>query len=221
MRPRDAATLVIIRDGTEVLLGVRNARHVFMPHRYVFPGGRVDAGDARVPAPRSLAPHVEERLLQSVAPPRARALAMAAVRETFEETGLVLGTPVQRPLKSASAHWQPFYAQGVVPALDKLDYFARAITPPGMVRRFDARFFIVDARHMSGRLRGNGELGDLRWVALDETKKLPLAPITDLVLELLAHLLSTPAEQPDESALYRRVMGRELIELHRPTLHGG
>ena len=54
MRPRDAATLIIVRDTTEVLLGVRNARHVFMPHRYVFPGGRVDAGDARVPAPWSL-----------------------------------------------------------------------------------------------------------------------------------------------------------------------
>ncbi len=70
-----------------------------------------------------------------------------------------------------------------------------------------------------GKLEGNGELGDLRWVALDECKKLPLAPITDLVLELLAHLLSTPAAQPEENALYRRLVGRELIEFHRPTLN--
>ena len=218
MRPRDAATLIIVRDKKEVLLGVRNARHVFMPHRYVFPGGRVDAGDARVASPVALPPVVAEKLGISVSAPRARALAMAAVRETYEETGLILGARPRRPVQTRSPHWQAFFAQGFVPALDKLDYFARAITPPGMVRRFDARFFTVDARHMSGHLGGNGELGDLQWMALTDVGRLPLAPITELVLQLLAQTLMPPKQHKSDSALHRDLIGRELVELHSTPL---
>lgn len=218
MRPRDAATLIMIREQREVLLGVRNAHHVFMPHRYVFPGGRVDAGDARVPCPVGLPDTEEEKLLQSVGAPRARALAMAAVRETFEETGLILGRPHEDPPRSRSLHWQPFFRAGFVPALDKLHYFARAITPPGMVRRFDARFFITDARYAHGRLEGNGELGDLRWVPLTEVEALPLAPITELVLGLLTQHLVPDSAKTTEAALYRELAGRELVELHWPDL---
>lgn len=216
MRPRDAATLIIVRGGTEVLLGVRNARHVFMPHRYVFPGGRVDAGDARVPCPVPLQASVRQRLAHSVSEARARALAMAAVRETFEETGLILGHRRENPPRTRSEHWQPFYRRGFVPALDKLGYFARAITPPGMVRRFDARFFTVDARHMHGEVRGNGELGDLRWVHLAEAPELPLAPITELVLGLLTSLLPLVPDHPGASRLYAQLAGSELAEYHPP-----
>jgi 8-oxo-dGTP pyrophosphatase MutT (NUDIX family) len=153
----------MVRDNREVLLGVRSAGHVFMPHMYVFPGGRVDAGDARVACPRKLRPEVLARLTASCSPARARALAMTAVRETFEETGLVLGHRVRTPPATRSAGWQPFFGAGFVPALDRMDYVARAITPPNEVRRYDARFFLVDADHMSGELRGNGELEDLHW----------------------------------------------------------
>lgn len=217
MKPRDASTLIIIRDGREVLLGMRNARHVFMPHRYVFPGGGVDAGDARVPAPVPLPAAVEDRLTQSVSKARARALAMAAVRETFEETGLILGSRSEHPVRTRSAHWQAFYAAGFVPALDKLDYFARAVTPPGMVRRFDARFFTVDAQYLLGDLAGNGELGDLQWVSLASASRLPLAPITRLVLELLTQLLSRSNAAAHDTSLYHELVGRELVELHWPT----
>ena len=150
MSPRDAATLIITRDDREVLLGVRTAHHVFMPHCYVFPGGRVDPGDSRVATPFQLRADVEAKLTESVTAARARGLAMAAVRETFEETGLILGAPTAQPLRTRSPHWQPFFATGMVPALDRLDYFSRAITPPNQVRRFDARFFTVDARYVSG-----------------------------------------------------------------------
>ena len=218
MRPRDAATLIILRDRREVLLGVRNARHVFMPHRYVFPGGRVDPGDSRVFSPEKLAAAEEEKLLESVSAARARALAMAAVRETFEETGLILGNRHPEPPRSRSAHWQPFYRAGFVPALDKMTYFARAITPPGMVRRFDARFFIADARNTRGELKGNGELGDLQWVDLTEVQKLPLAPITELVLGLLTQHLVPGTAATTEAALYRELAGKELVELHWSAL---
>src|SRR5258708_13176688 len=97
MRPRDAATLILVRQRgkvPEVLLGCRDAKHAFMPNRYVFPGGRVDRADARVPIATPLNRFVDERLRKSATAQRARALAVAAVRETFEETGLMLAKPL-------------------------------------------------------------------------------------------------------------------------------
>ncbi len=212
IRPRDAATLIIVRDGREVLLGSRSSQHVFMPEVYVFPGGRVDAGDARVPAPVNLQPAVEARLLRSTTAARARALAMTAVRETWEETGLVIGYPVERPARSRSRHWQPFFDLGYVPALDRLQYVARAITPPGSPRRFDARFFLVDASHAAGDLRSNGELEDLHWVPLEQARRLPLSEITELMLEQLGSQLTRPETHPDKIPFYREVGGREVVD---------
>ncbi len=218
MRPKDAATLIIVRKDHRVLLGRRNGGHLFMPHRYVFPGGSVDAGDARVACPIPLAGEVAGKLRRSVSAPRARALAMAAVRETFEETGLILGSPARHTPRSRSVHWQPFFATGHVPALDRLLYFARAVTPPGMVRRFDARFFICREEHLRGNLAGNGELEHLHWVSLARAEALPLAPITRLVLGLLAQQLNPAAARTTEASLYRELAGKELLEWHRPRL---
>jgi len=186
-----------------------------MPGRYVFPGGRVDAGDARVKVPVDLRPEVSAQLSVGCTPGRARALAMAAVRETFEETGLIVGYRVTAPIVTRSPGWAPFFATGYVPALDRLDYVARAITPPGRVRRFDARFFLVDAAGVGGTLAGNGELEDLRWVPLREVHRLAVAPVTRRVLELLADRFigakhTTAAGIP----LLRHSRGRELLEYH-------
>lgn len=212
MRPRDAATLIIVRERREVLLGVRSAGHVFMPHKYVFPGGRVDAGDARVPCPVGLRPEVEAKLSRSATPARARALAMTAVRETFEETGLMIAREADIPVRSRSPHWQPFYRHRVVPALDRLDYVARAITPPNRVRRYDARFFMVDARHARGELVGNGELEDLRWVELHAAHRLALSPITALVLRLLERRITGNPADAEQVPFFRELHGKELIE---------
>ncbi|MCZ6830559.1 MAG: NUDIX hydrolase [Gammaproteobacteria bacterium] len=212
MRPRDAATLILTRDNREVLLGVRSAGHVFMPHMYVFPGGRVDAGDARVASPFGLSSVDVKKLTRSTSAARARALAMTAVRETFEETGLILGHKQDPAPRSRSPHWQPFFQTGYVPALDKMQYVARAITPPGGVRRYDARFFLADARDVSGQLKGNGELEDLRWVSLDQALDLPLSPITELVLELLGERLRGARGDWEHIPLYRSLFGKELVE---------
>ncbi|MEP1596033.1 MAG: NUDIX domain-containing protein, partial [Halieaceae bacterium] len=171
--------------------------------------------DSRVASPFNLRPDVEAHLTESVSSARARGLAMAAVRETFEETGLLLGSPTTKPLRTRSPHWQPFFATGLAPALDKLDYFSRAITPPRNVRRFDARFFTVDARYVSGELRGNGELEDLGWFHLDMVEELNLAPITKLVLQLLRQSLFEPDEQPDILPLYRKLNRKELFGHNR------
>src|SRR5205807_6364422 len=99
VRPKDAATLILVdRDGRmpKVLLGKRHTRHKFMPGKFVFPGGRVDPADRHMPVARSLDPGAQANLMKRVAHPSpagARALALAAIRETFEETGLVVGVP--------------------------------------------------------------------------------------------------------------------------------
>ncbi len=186
-----------------------------MPHKYVFPGGRVDAGDARVVSPIALRPEVEAKLTANATPARAKALAMTAVRETFEETGLILGHSVATPPTTRSPGWHPFFARGYVPALDRLDYVARAITPPNRVRRFDARFFLVDAAHMSGEISGNGELEHLHWAPLRSATDLDLSPITELVLDLLkGRLAGNTASPEDRVPLYRELYGKELIEFH-------
>jgi len=195
MTPRDAATLVALRNASEVLLGMRNEQHVFMRGMYVFPGGAMDSENIDAPAPLSLRTKVTTKLGSATDPRLAKGLAMAAVRETWEETGLLLGARTAEPVACRLPGWQAFYSAGLVPALDRMDYLARAITPPGNVRRFDARFFLVDAAHLRGKLQGTGELLDLRWVALHDTEALALSPITAAVLEILKDRL-WGAERP-------------------------
>jgi len=176
-RPRDAASLVLTRGrgrGASVLLGRRAPRDRFMPDVYVFPGGRVDRGDATLPAASELRAPVAAELAANAGVARARALAVAAVRETFEETGLVLG-------RRAGAT--------VAPDLRRLTYVARAITPALNPIRYHARFFLADASALSGRLRGNGELLDLAWVPILRALELPTIDVTRFVLrEVGEHL---------------------------------
>lgn len=170
VRPRDAASLVLIRrgaDGTEVLMGRRAGRHRFLPDFYVFPGGRVDPTDHRAATLSQLRPDVAERLAHVCSPGRARALAIAAVRETWEETGLALGE---------------VRGNRLLPALDRLDYIVRAITPPDSPIRFHARFFVAAADELVGELGGSGELLDLGWRSIPACLKLPVADITEFVL---------------------------------------
>src|SRR5438876_8892846 len=95
LRPKDAATIILIdRSGAtpKVLLGRRHHGHKFMPGKFVFPGGRMEPLDRRMGAATPLDPRIEARLMQHTRRPsadKARALALAAIRETFEETGLL------------------------------------------------------------------------------------------------------------------------------------
>ena len=138
LTPRDAATLILVRHTgavPEVLLGCRDAKHAFMPNRYVLPGGRVDRADAHVPVASALRPEVDAKLRLAASPTRARALAVAAIRETYEETGLLLAGPLAgKPPAAVEKCWAGFLDRGLAPALDLLDIVARAITPPGRPR---------------------------------------------------------------------------------------
>lgn len=190
-RPKDAATLILVRDGREVLMGQRHPGHVFLPGRYVFPGGRVDRADSFITPATDLRPEIADRLGYRSPKRRARALALAAVRETFEETGLRLGAEVAAVPKTRSAPWRAFFESGIAPTLDVLDYVARAITPPYRPRRFDARFFVADAKYARGEIVGNGELLNLRWVSIGEARRLTLPRITALILEMVEKRIAT------------------------------
>src|SRR5262245_27334710 len=157
-RWRDAATLILI-DRSEsvpkVLLGRRHAGHKFLPGRFVFPGGRVERSDARMPVATPLHAAVEARLLKRVhrpSPAKARAFALAAIRETFEETGLLIG---QRQEGLSPGRRATLFEQaGVYPDLASIHFVARALTPPGRPRRFDSRFFAAHATAIAHRVEG-------------------------------------------------------------------
>lgn len=189
---RDAATLILYRQTggvVEVLMGERHGGHAFMPNRYVFPGGRVETGDWRVRDAGAMRDNVQARVAKSSTPTRARALAAAAIRETFEETGLIIGKPDPSPGRPVPEPWKEFFATGNAPALDVLDYVLHAITPPYRPRRFNARFFMADAAHIQGQIKGSGELLDLRWLTVDEALKVDLPRITEIVIERLAEIV--------------------------------
>jgi len=165
LRPKDAATLILIRGGREVLMGQRSAGHVFMPDKWVFPGGRVDPGDAKAKAATEFAAETEALLRQGGVRRAPRAFGLAAARETLEEAGLRVGG-----------------ADG--PALDRLGFICRAVTPPYRQRRFDARFFLAHAEAVlaSDRPEPGEELLSIRWFALQEALGLDLPSVTRFVL---------------------------------------
>jgi 8-oxo-dGTP pyrophosphatase MutT (NUDIX family) len=193
--PRDAATLMLIdRSGLEpkVLLGRRHASHKFMPDKFVFPGGRIEALDRLMPAISELHPDTQAKLLTRVADPGAddaRAFALAAIRETAEETGLLLGVKRDEPPASPGEIWNEFAKANVHPDLGNVHFVARAITPPRRPRRFDTRFFTADATAIAHTIEGvvgpDSELVELTWVSIEKAAHLDMPTITGVVLEEL------------------------------------
>ncbi len=201
LRPRDAATLILIdrsRDEPTVLMGRRHGAHAFMPDTYVFPGGRRDRGDGHVPVADELNPVVMQKLCARMAKPatafRARALAIAAIRETHEEVGIfVAGTGKSSP----QPQWKAFGERGLAPRLSPLRFIARAITPPRQKRRFDTRFFAC-FRDEIGETEAeeSNELLDLKWVRLSDVGELPVPRITQVVLRDLQFELQNDPSLP-------------------------
>lgn len=199
--PRDAATLILYRlddDSPRILMGCRSEGHDFMPNKYVFPGGRVDEEDADAPSLTELSEEQDRVLrLKSLRPPRA--FPLAAIREMFEETGLIVGKP-SRPPPGQPASWSDYYAQGVAPCLQPFTLIGRAITPPMRHKRFDARFFMADAREalIDDRKPVDGaELNDLRWFTLKEAAELDLPNVTRFVVsEIEARLIAKQQQRP-------------------------
>ncbi|KQT86309.1 NUDIX domain-containing protein [Aurantimonas sp. Leaf443] len=220
IRPRDAATLIVLDLDAEprILMGRRAMSHVFMPGRYVFPGGRVEPDDLRRARSLPLAEAALERLAARTTarhrPHHGAALAIAALRETFEETGLVLCAPAEAPASAPAPHAAgaiAFEPRHLVPV-------ARAITPTGLSRRFDTRFFAVSARHVSPALSlpapPTDEFDALGWFTFEEIAGLDCARITRLVIsEIETRVRDGSWQDPSLSIpFWRTRQGRHVCE---------
>ena len=183
--PRDAASLVLVRDGArgpEVLMGKRPDSSRFMPGVYVFPGGGVEEDDYKLETEFPLPGHVVERMARQSEEPLARALAWAAVRETWEETGILLGAPGPAHNPRNCETLSAYDTAGLAPDLTGLDYLMRAVTPPYLPIRFNTRFFIVDAGQAQGRLEPRPELEHVTWHSIEEALDLHIINVTAIVL---------------------------------------
>lgn len=213
VKPRDAATLILVDkagDRPRFLMGRRSKGHGFMPGVFVFPGGAVEPGDIEI-APRfPLDPDAHARLhaASDLDATTLAALPLAAIRETFEETGLIFGS--LRSLEHPPHNWSRFAAGSVSPRSEALVPVARAITPPGYPVRYDARFFAADAMHIADprhELGGESdELEDLGWYDALELESLPLAQITRRILrDVESRLLEATLFDPRQKMPFYRV----------------
>jgi 8-oxo-dGTP pyrophosphatase MutT (NUDIX family) len=183
VRPRDAASLILLRgegERIEVLAGRRPLHVKFMPGVHVFPGGAIDPPDR---LPWSL-----EAGGDALGPGLARS-ARAALRETWEEVGVLVGRPsgshlappVTRQIERA------YREHGLIAALDLLAYVGRAITPSHSNRRFNTRFFLADGAHVFGEPASSEELEDVRWYPVGRH---PLESFRDVTRFMLARAIA-------------------------------
>jgi 8-oxo-dGTP pyrophosphatase MutT (NUDIX family) len=223
LKPRDSATLILI-DRTEsvpkVLLGRRHERHRFMPGKFVFPGGRIEPTDRQMAALAPLHDRYVARLMQHVQRPsavKAAAFALAAVRETYEETGLMLGVRTDAAVKTPPGAWEAFAKAGVIPDLSAVHFVARAITPPKRPLRFDSRFFAADATAIVHRADGfvgpDAELVELVWLPITDARKLDMPGITAIVLEELQDRIAAAMSHEHPTPLYRMLHKRFVREI--------
>lgn len=206
-RPKDAATIIVLHRQAKtirVLMGRRSADHAFLPGMLVFPGGKTDRSDYYAPFGQNLHPQVMAKLMVNMrgraSARRAQALALSAIRETYEETGVLLGNSCANPPAMRNAAWRDFLSHGVLPDLFPLRLIARAITPPRFKRRFDARFFAVfDDAIVSKVAVPDNELIDPTWLTIEEARDHPLPDITRTILgELEQRLAGDPDLQADK-----------------------
>lgn len=218
---RNASTVIVLRDREttpRVLMGQRGAKAAFMPNKFVFPGGAVDHTDGDIHLKARPPSTCLDRLQDDAPAGLAHALAVAAIRELWEETGLVLGTP---GTWASTPHedWRDFAATGFVPDARALQFVFRAITPPGRPRRFDARFFLVDAASVVSDLddfsAASDELSHLQWVSLEDARSFDMPFITEVVLSEIQARVDQPSppdsvpffKNNDEESLFLRLQG--------------
>lgn len=219
-RPRDAATLILLdRTGSDmkVLMGRRHQRHAFMPGKFVFPGGRTDPADSRIAVAEGLHPAEQARLIGMSArasAARARAVALSALRETYEEAGLLIGRA--GPFSTTREDWQGFAEHGVQPSLEGLRYIARAITPPGRVRRYDTRFLATWRSNVAVALPDGGptdELEEIVWLPIRDALEADIPSITKTILQgLAARLERDPDLAPGGPVPFYRMIRNRFVK---------
>lgn len=200
--PKLSASLLIIDDADiepRFLFGRRHARHVFMPNRYVFPGGRVDKYDAKVPVTFEMHP-TDRLLVGSYLNNRhknkgAEALAFCAIREAWEESGQLFGK--SGAFEMVHDDWRVFSENALVPDLSALRLLARAVTPATLPRRYDTWFFMGfrSSIALTADVCGpDSELDHQVWANEAESRAFDLPAITRMVLREAVERLKTDKE---------------------------
>ena len=222
LKPRDSATLILIDRAhpvPKVLLGRRHLRHRFMPGKFVFPGGRIEPTDRQMPTFAPLQAQYVARLMRRVRRPsaaKAAGYALAAVRETYEETGLMLGVRNDRAIETPPGDWEAFAKAGILPDLSAVHFIARAITPPKRPLRFDSRFFAAEVSAIAHRADGfvgpESELVELVWLPINEARSLDMPGITAVVLEELQDRIAAGMNNDQPVPLYRMLNKRFVRE---------
>ena len=212
VRPKLAATLILLDNAgavPKVLMGKRHAGHKFMAGKFVFPGGRIEPADRKMQALAPLPGVVRDKLDKRRLKPSkttANALALAAIRETFEETGLLLGRPGKVD-GVPDGDWTDYVKHGFAPDLSEVRFIARAITPPKRPKRFDTTFLCLDAKWIAHRIEGvvtaDTELVELVWVPLSGTDTLETVEITRIILDELKKQVATGFDKQQERPFYR------------------
>ena len=196
VHPSDASTLLILdRSGRRpaVLMGRRRPDLRFLPGKFVFPGGRVEPLDYMATMHAAIPAEMTAKLLHRITrprhPQRVLALAHAALRETEEETGIVIGR---------GAHFEAYNGR-TPPEFENWSFLARAITPPRRPRRFDTRFFVVPSTRITRQKAvKDGEFVTTAWLTLSQARRLDLASITKIILsDLEARLEAGLLDKPD------------------------
>src|SRR5258708_264649 len=209
VRARDAASLILLRGqgrDLELLVGRRPMTVRFMPGVYVFPGGAVDAEDARSWQTETGAEWL---------PPRLRRCARAALPETWEESGVFFGHPgaPREALLSGSQVAEAYAKAGIVATIDRLAHIGRALNPARVFRRFNTRFFLGDGDLVIGEPCATDELEDVRWHPI---KRDPLEPFRDVSQFMLARAIAVyEGNDSSPAPLFYTVAGKRRIGVCR------
>lgn len=215
-----ASTIVLLhgpKDNPRILMGQRASRHDFMPSVFVFPGGRVDRGDSYVAFEGDLSPRTETILEAAYSPRRARALVLAAIRETYEETGLFLTQPLSCKAKRIShPTWRSFADESQVADLDGIEVFGRAITPPHRHKRFDTWFFVKQLDSPTPpKATDSRELLNVDWFTFDQIEDLKTHRATEMMLSVLRQYLSYDTAPP--TIFFSRMVRGHFLQSDYPT----
>ena len=213
VRPRAASTLIVVRPGDReplCLMGRRHTDSEFLPGCFVFPGGAVEGADrAAKPASPLDTTHLGSMGVGGNAG-AAAALGIAAVRETCEETGIMIAAPGEVG-DAPGGTFDEMRRRGVAPALGRLVYLGRAITPTNSPIRFHARFFLTRLRPGHVGLGGDGELHDLSWVPLSGVASLPTIGITRFMAEFAGEIIKRAPILPPGRPVFSSRGGRHVI----------
>ena len=214
-KPTDAASLILyktIKNKKYFLMGKRPPKQKFMPNIYVFPGGAVEKNDKNVEYYKDYNSFELRALSHNCPIKKARAIGLAAIRETYEETGILIGKKNKKFSKTQPKEWNAFFKNNIKPRLDILQYIARAITPRDQVKRFNARFFMCDAKYSFGSIIQNDELLEIDWYPIDKIiEKLTLAQVTELVVKQAKEHLERKKRTEIPVPTYSRRRGKRVI----------